>query len=72
MKFNFTIGNIVSENVKAENINVGIECGSNELKETYSLIKTAIKELPETITQLKSSYDLINQYNTEINKGDEK
>ena len=43
----------------------------SKLKETYSLIKTAIKELPETITQLKSSYDLVNQYNTEINKGDE-
>lgn len=71
MKFNFTIGNIIAENIKAENINVGIECGSNELKETYSLIKTAIKELPETITQLKTSYDLINQYNIEESKGDE-
>ena len=34
--------------------------------------KTAIKELPETMTQLKSAYDLVNQYNVEESKGDEK
>ena len=71
MKFEFTIGNITTDNTKAENINFKIECGSNELKETYSLIKTAIKELPETMTQLKSAYDLVNQYNVEESKGDE-
>ena len=66
MKLNFKIGNITVGESKLENIEVGVQYTAEELVNEYDLVKKVLKELPETINDLKAGAIAFSQADKEI------
>lgn len=66
MKLNFNIGKIQTNEFQLENISIGVQFSSNELKENFNTVKNGIKELPNIIDDLKTTVIAIKNAETEI------
>ena len=68
MRLAFNIGNVKTNDLNLENINVEIAFNPNELKENYDTIKTVIKELPAVVKDLKVAETAINATTQDLNE----
>ena len=53
MKFAINLGEVSSQEISIKNVNLEVQVSGGELSTAYSTVKQAIKELPETVSELK-------------------
>lgn len=53
MKFAINLGEVNSPEISIKNVSLEVQVSGGELGTAYSTVKQAIKELPETVSELK-------------------
>lgn len=71
MRFELKLGKIKIEEIgtELENIEVKVEYNLREAEGMYSLYRTAIKELPEILEDIKVGFLKYSEIDSEINSG---
>lgn len=67
MKFGIKLGEINIERIILKNIEIEAVYSADEVKENYKLIKTAIKDIPEILEDVKKGFDKFNEIDEEVN-----